>query len=243
MHRRFRISRSSVAAAIAEIGGVGDIGLSRFRAAFVGLDVYLSSRGVVSTNLLRRCGGLRTHVGVVVDVDVPTRWNDNTRIDRDVDRYATPTHVVVDTTPQYEARADEEIGDDTRQRRRRGRQDWEEQARQLTTPVTAAAMSVSMRHDDTVQTGQLVYAVDNETVSASPDGPPIGCVVSVNGNSCVVAIDPPAHRRARYLALWPTRSPLQRSRRHRRSQVAHMVRCGGVGDRSPWHSPSTGSHT
>lgn len=191
MHRRFRISRSSVAAAIAEIGGVGNIGASRFRATFIGADVYLASRGVVSTNLLGR-----THVGVVVDVRVPAvRFEDNAMVDRRIAAYATPTYVVVDTTPQYEARADDEVVDDTRQRRRRGRQNWEAaQGRQRfddsVTAATMSSMSMSMRHDGTVQTGSRVYAVDNVTVSASPGGPPVGRVVSVDGNTCVVSIDP-----------------------------------------------------
>lgn len=135
-------------------------------------------------------GALRTHVGVVVDVQVPGTRDGRVGAEVMVDRdEVCDAHVIVDTTSQYEARADEEITDDmTQQRRRRGRQDLDVV---VVIPTPASAPSATFRTlDPTIRVGDIAYAVDATAVSSDSGGiarPVVGRVLAMrNGGGEVV---------------------------------------------------------
>ena len=183
MRRRFWLSRRS-----AEVG-VGRVAVTveRLQQHLMGRDVYLSSRGYVSTD----SHGWRRHVGFVGGVAAAEAGNHWV--------------VEVETTEEYEARQHEVVGGVAT-----GRQDLdavEEIRRQLEVIATVAhaeitrgfnasmihdqtAQAMGLRSSTTLQPGQIVYATDNGTVTATPSqhSPVVGTFVRAEGNNAVVAL-------------------------------------------------------
>ncbi len=195
MRRRFWLSRRS-----AEIG-VGRVAatVERLQQHLMGRDVYLSSRGYVSTD----SHGWRRHVGFVGGVaaaEASGHWV-----------------VEVETTEEYEARQHEVVGGVTT-----GRQDLDaveairlqleaaatyDEARSRGYGMaaihaqTAQAMrpnnlfqnevlTYSAASNQIIQPGQFVYATSDGTVTATPSrhSPVVGTFVRMEGNNAVVAL-------------------------------------------------------
>lgn len=178
MRRRFWLSRRS-----AEVG-VGRVAVTveRLQQHLMGRDVYLSSRGYVSTD----SHGWRRHVGFVGGVaaaEAGEHWV-----------------VEVETTEEYEVRQHEVVGGVTT-----GRQDLdavveerEQELRRrfnaqgfLTSTQLRQAYNVPVDANATLQPGQIVYATSDGTVSATPSrhSPVVGTFLRMEGNNAVVALD------------------------------------------------------
>ncbi len=179
MRRRFWLSRHS--AESTGVGVVHDV-LPHLQRHLVGRDVYLSSRGFVSTN----SKGWRRHVGLVGGVEA--------RAD-DAEHWV----VEVEATEEYEARQREVVGGVTT-----GRQDADQVRLEIAQRLTSLAAErilnpsggygMARIHAETaqrMQPSQTVYVTDNGTVTAipSPHSPVVGTFVRMNGDSAVVALD------------------------------------------------------
>jgi len=182
VRRRFWLSRRSVEVSVGRVAAT----IERLQQHLMGRDVYLSSRGYVSTD----SHGWRRHVGFVGVVEVAEpggHWV-----------------VEVETTEEYEARQHEVVGGVTT-----GRQDLDavEEQRQLEVAAIVAhaeitrglnasvihdqtAQAMGLRSATTLQPGQLVYATSDSTVSAtaSRHSPVVGTFVRMEGNNAVVAL-------------------------------------------------------
>jgi len=180
MRRRFWLSRRS--AESTGVGAVLDV-LPHLQRHLVGRDVYLSSRGFVSTDPK----GWRRHVGFVGSVEAKTD---------DVEHWV----VEVETTEEYEARQHEVVGGVTT-----GQQDADQVRLEIAQRLTLLAAERTLNpssgygmariHAETAERmrpGQTVYATDNGTVTAIPNQPynPVaGTFVRMNGDNAVVALD------------------------------------------------------
>lgn len=179
MRRRFWLSRRS--AESTGVGAVLDV-LPHLQRHLVGRDVYLSSRGFVSTDPK----GWRRHVGFVGSVEAKTD---------DVEHWV----VEVETTEEYEARQHEVVGGVTT-----GQQDADQVRLEIAQRLTLLAAERTLNpssgygmariHAETAERmrpGQTVYATDNGTVTAtsSPHSPVVGTFVRMDGDNAVVALD------------------------------------------------------